>query len=121
MVVPACVGSVSPWGSRGWGAQGKATGHNPAQSRVCVCQPLASGASMQVTRVPDLVLTPSPKQAGAGVFGQVCWSAFCGSRPDPKIKYLVSRADGLEMQILLLCFQQAAKFGSPGALRSLLR
>lgn len=37
-------------------------------------------------------------------------------RPDPKIKYLVSMADGCEMQILLLCFPQTAK---PGPLRAL--
>ena len=33
--------------------------------------------------------------------------------PDPKIKYLVSRADGLEMQILLFCFQQTVHSGLP--------
>lgn len=42
----------------------------------------------------------SSSQRALGICSSQC------ARPDSQTKYLVSRADGLEMQILLLCFQQ---------------
>lgn len=88
---------------RGQGGPGKGHRAPPANGGVGVPTSLRGGHS----EMPG-TLRVCPYLRPKLALG-IC-SSWC-MRSDPQTKYLVSRVDGLEMQILLLCFQQTVTFG----------